>query len=102
MQESEWLRVALKQWLDDEYCPEPANEDISSRCGKVYYRCLLEGVDDIGDILIEFVSLENQKASFASFAALYSIVRRQEHRPLLFTSFTVKKGQLSGMYLHLG
>jgi hypothetical protein len=65
VQESEWLRVALKQWLDDEYCPEPANEDISSRCGKVYYRCLLEGVDDIGDILIEFVSRENQKASFA-------------------------------------
>ncbi|GAQ92319.1 hypothetical protein KFL_009790010 [Klebsormidium nitens] len=53
--ESEWLKVKLKQWLDDEYCPEPANEDISERCKRVYYRCLLEGVNDAGDILVEFI-----------------------------------------------
>jgi hypothetical protein len=42
LQEAEWLRGALHQWLDDEYCPEPANVEISQRCSKVYYYCLME------------------------------------------------------------
>jgi hypothetical protein len=54
-QEAEWLRGALHQWLDDEYCPEPANEEISRRCAKVYYYCLLEEQVDIGDILMQMV-----------------------------------------------
>lgn len=55
VQEAEWLRGALHQWLDDEYCPEPANEEISRRCAKVYYYCLLEEQVDIGDILMQMV-----------------------------------------------
>lgn len=45
----------MHQWLDDEYCPEPANEEISRRCAKVYYYCLLEEQVDIGDILMQMV-----------------------------------------------
>ncbi|BBM96811.1 hypothetical protein MPTK1_1g00910 [Marchantia polymorpha subsp. ruderalis] len=54
-QEAEWLRGALHQWLDDEYCPEPANEEISKRCSKVFYYCLLEQQLDVGDILMQMV-----------------------------------------------
>ncbi|KAH7291587.1 hypothetical protein KP509_29G023200 [Ceratopteris richardii] len=54
-QEAEWLRVNLHQWLDDEYCPEPANDEISRRCARVYYYCLLERQRDMGDILMQMV-----------------------------------------------
>lgn len=54
-QEAEWLRGALHQWLDDEYCPEPANVEISQRCSKVYYYCLMEQQVDVGDILMQMV-----------------------------------------------
>jgi hypothetical protein len=54
-QEAEWLRGALQQWLDDEYCPEPANEEISRRCAQVYYYCLMEKQMDMGDILMQMV-----------------------------------------------
>ncbi|XP_059067340.1 uncharacterized protein LOC131077049 isoform X2 [Cryptomeria japonica] len=47
LQESEWLRIALHKWLDDEYCPEIANEEISKRCSRVYYHCLMEKQADI-------------------------------------------------------
>jgi hypothetical protein len=53
--EAEWLRGALHQWLDDEFCPEPPNEEISRRCAKVYYYCLLEEQLDVGDILMQMV-----------------------------------------------
>ncbi|CAI7782220.1 unnamed protein product [Closterium sp. NIES-53] len=36
-QEAEWLRENLKAWLDNEYCPEPANVGISERCAKMVY-----------------------------------------------------------------
>lgn len=55
LQEAEWLRGALHQWLDDEYCPEAANEEISRRCARVYYYCLMEEQVDIGDILMQMV-----------------------------------------------
>ncbi|MCO5548647.1 hypothetical protein L7F22_002106 [Adiantum nelumboides] len=54
-EEAEWLRINLHQWLDDEYCPEPANNEISRRCSRVYYYCLLEKQRDMGDILMQMV-----------------------------------------------
>eukprot|EP00249_Psilotum_nudum_P012523 c23831_g1_i1 orf=26-634(+) len=59
-QEAEWLKGTLRQWLDDEYCPELANEEISRRCAKVYYHCLMEKQLDVGEILMQMVmDLEN-------------------------------------------
>eukprot|EP01018_Ginkgo_biloba_P017332 Gb_23329 [translate_table: standard] len=55
LEESEWLRIALHKWLDDEYCPEFANEEISKRCAKVYYYCLMEKQADLGEILMQMV-----------------------------------------------
>ncbi|KAH9617475.1 hypothetical protein KSS87_017650 [Heliosperma pusillum] len=56
LQESEWLRVALQKWLDDEYCPEPTNVDISRVASESYYRSLVEKTADLGDILLNMVS----------------------------------------------
>lgn len=84
LQESEWLGINLKKWLDDEYCPEIANEEISKRCAKVYYYCLMEKQADLGEILMQMVrNLEtfSFKESFhgafsASNAAVHLITMR--------------------------
>ncbi|KAF5811141.1 hypothetical protein HanPI659440_Chr04g0170421 [Helianthus annuus] len=52
LEESEWLRVTLHKWLDDEYCPEPTNVDISNVAAKSYYKSLIENQTDLGDILL--------------------------------------------------
>ncbi|XP_024533967.1 uncharacterized protein LOC112347420 [Selaginella moellendorffii] len=54
-EESQWLRENLHAWLDNEYCPEPANAEISDRCATVYYRCLIEKELDAGNILMRIV-----------------------------------------------
>lgn len=87
-QEAEWLRGALHRWLDEEFCPEPANEEISRRCAKVYYYCLLEEQLDVGDILMQMVrDLEtfSFKVSFhgafsSANAAIDLITRRMRAR----------------------
>ncbi|GAA0185970.1 hypothetical protein LIER_33258 [Lithospermum erythrorhizon] len=56
IQESEWLRVTLHKWLDDEYCPEDTNIEISKVAANSYYRSLVEGETDIGDILLKMAS----------------------------------------------
>eukprot|EP00850_Spirogloea_muscicola_P012878 SM000085S23228 [mRNA] locus=s85:209086:209494:+ [translate_table: standard] len=59
-QESDWLAGALRQWLDDEFCPEAANVEIAARCARTYRYCLLEDQLDLGDILVQMVrELEN-------------------------------------------
>jgi len=86
LQEAEWLRGALHQWLDDEYCPEPANVEISQRCSKVYYYCLMEQQLDIGDILMQMVRYletfsfkESFHGAFSSAnAAIALITKRME------------------------
>ncbi|XP_048138655.1 uncharacterized protein LOC115742430 [Rhodamnia argentea] len=52
LEESEWLRVSLHKWLDDEYCPEETNVQISKVAASSYYRSLLEKQTDLGDILL--------------------------------------------------
>nr|XP_043620770.1 uncharacterized protein LOC122592577 [Erigeron canadensis]XP_043620771.1 uncharacterized protein LOC122592577 [Erigeron canadensis]XP_043620772.1 uncharacterized protein LOC122592577 [Erigeron canadensis]XP_043620773.1 uncharacterized protein LOC122592577 [Erigeron canadensis] len=52
LEESEWLRVTLHKWLDDEYCPEPTNVDISTVAARSYYKSLTESQTDLGDILL--------------------------------------------------
>ena len=52
-QEASWLRVALNQWLDDEFCPEPTNVVIAERCAHVYQRCLRDNNRDLASILMQ-------------------------------------------------
>ncbi|XP_014495455.1 uncharacterized protein LOC106757326 [Vigna radiata var. radiata] len=67
LQESEWLRVALHKWLDDEYCPEETNVEISRVAANSYYNSLLQKQTDLGEILLKMArELEsiNYKESF--------------------------------------
>ncbi|XP_068658363.1 uncharacterized protein [Aristolochia californica] len=56
LEQSEWLRVTLHKWLDDEYCPEPTNIEISKVAAKSFHESLVGGRTDIGEILLKMAS----------------------------------------------
>ncbi|XP_016501558.1 uncharacterized protein LOC107819892 [Nicotiana tabacum] len=86
LQESEWLRTALKKWLDDEYCPEETNVEISKVAANSFYRSLLENKTDIGEILLKMAgdleSISYQESFHGAFssanAAVSLIIQRLE------------------------
>ncbi|XP_010422495.1 PREDICTED: uncharacterized protein LOC104707772 [Camelina sativa] len=86
IEESEWLRVTLHKWLDDEYCPEPTNVEISEVAAKSYYNSLLEKETDVGDILMkmaqDLTSISYKESFHGAFtsanAAINLIVDRVE------------------------
>ncbi|KAI3773118.1 hypothetical protein L6452_04317 [Arctium lappa] len=72
LEESEWLRVTLHKWLDDEYCPEPTNVDISNVAARSYYKSLTENQTDLGDILLT-MAMELESISYKeSFHGAFS------------------------------
>ncbi|KAL5224078.1 hypothetical protein ABZP36_010717 [Zizania latifolia] len=78
-QESEWLRETLHKWLDDEYCPEPANVDISNTAARSYYESLTAKESDLGEILLKMVGdlqkLSYQESFHGAFSAANAAVR---------------------------
>ncbi|XP_011033621.1 PREDICTED: uncharacterized protein LOC105132050 [Populus euphratica] len=86
MEESQWLKVTLHKWLDDEYCPEETNVEISKVAAQSYYESLLEKQTDLGVILLNMArNLESisYKESFhgafsSANAAVNLIVQRIE------------------------
>ncbi|KAJ0265008.1 hypothetical protein HA466_0013830 [Hirschfeldia incana] len=86
IEESEWLRVTLHKWLDDEYCPEPTNVEISNVAAKSFYTSLLEKETDMGVILLkmaqDLTSVSYQESFHGAFtsanAAINLIVERVE------------------------
>ncbi|KAJ4956682.1 hypothetical protein NE237_013465 [Protea cynaroides] len=86
LQESEWLRVTLHKWLDDEYCPEATNNEISKVAAQSYYESLVRKQADLGEILlkmaIDLQSISYQESFHGAFssanAALQLIVSRIE------------------------
>ncbi|KZV45585.1 hypothetical protein F511_27195 [Dorcoceras hygrometricum] len=83
-EESEWLRVTLKKWLDDEYCPEETNVEISKVAASSLNTSLLEKRDDLGEILLkmaaELESISYQDSFHGAFssanAAMDLIIQR--------------------------
>ncbi|KAF3436379.1 hypothetical protein FNV43_RR23471 [Rhamnella rubrinervis] len=72
LKESEWLRVTLHKWLDDEYCPEATNVEISKVAALSYYTSLLEKQTDLGEILLKMI-IELQSISYQeSFHGAFS------------------------------
>ncbi|MEB3336834.1 MAG: hypothetical protein VKJ46_05175 [Leptolyngbyaceae bacterium] len=71
-QEEEWLRTALHQWLDQEFIPEPVNEQIAHRASQVYMRHRMEGENDLGSLVIAIVTemqgFDFSKSFFSEFA----------------------------------
>lgn len=78
IQESEWLRVTLHKWLDDEYCPEATNVEISKVAALSYYTSLLEEQTDLGEILlrmaIELESISYQESFHGAFSSANAAV----------------------------
>ncbi|KAI4301337.1 hypothetical protein L6164_034625 [Bauhinia variegata] len=73
LEESEWLRVTLHKWLDDEYCPEETNVEISKVAAESYYKSLLEKRTDLGEILLkmarELESISYQESFHGAFSS---------------------------------
>lgn len=84
LQESEWLRITLHKWLDDEYCPEPTNFEISKLAAQSYYESLLSKETNLGEILLKMVrqleTISYQQSFHGPFssanAAVHLITRR--------------------------
>ncbi|KAK2990564.1 hypothetical protein RJ640_019844 [Escallonia rubra] len=78
LEESEWLRVTLRKWLDDEYCPEPTNVEISKVAAHSYYKCLVEKQTDLGEILLkmarELESISYQESFHGAFSSANAAV----------------------------
>lgn len=78
IQESEWLRVTLHKWLDDEYCPESTNVEISKIAAQSFYKSLLEKQTDLGEILlkmaIELESISYQESFHGAFSSANAAV----------------------------
>ncbi|MQL84343.1 hypothetical protein Taro_016844 [Colocasia esculenta] len=73
LEESEWLRVSLHKWLDDEYCPEPMNIEISKVAAWSYYNSLAAKETEMGEILLKMIrdlqSLSYQESFHGAFSA---------------------------------
>ncbi|KAK9161449.1 hypothetical protein Syun_007790 [Stephania yunnanensis] len=84
LQESEWLRVTLHKWLDDEYCPEETNIEISKVAARSFYESLMAKQSDLGEILLKMArdleSISYQESFHGAFssanAAINLIARR--------------------------
>lgn len=79
MQESEWLRASLKKWLDDEYCPEEANLEISKVAAQSYYESLTGKIDDVGEILMNMVKSLQSVSFQESFHGAFSSANAAVH-----------------------
>ncbi len=72
-QEGKWLQQALHQWLDQEFLPEPVNQEIAQRASQVFVRQRMEGENDVGSLVIAIVT-EMQSFDFSrSFYSEFAI-----------------------------
>lgn len=79
LQESEWLRVTLHKWLDDEYCPEAANAEISKVAARSYYESLMEQQSDLGEILLKMAKDLEMVSFQESFHGAFSSANAAIH-----------------------
>lgn len=72
-QEGQWLQQTLLAWLDSEFIPEAANEQIAKRATQIYVRQRMEGENDVGSLVIAIVT-EMQAYDFSkSFYGEFAI-----------------------------
>lgn len=68
----------MHKWLDDEYCPEPTNVEISKIAAQSYYKALLEKQTDLGEILLkmamELESISYQESFHGAFSSANAAV----------------------------
>ncbi|KAI3876957.1 hypothetical protein MKX03_008046 [Papaver bracteatum] len=78
--ESEWLKVVLHKWLDDEYCVEDTNVEISEVAAKSYYESLvLRKEADLGMILLKMArdleSISYQESFHGAFSSANAAIQ---------------------------
>jgi hypothetical protein len=71
-QEGEWLRDALVKWLDQEFLPEPVNQQIAQRASQIFVRQRMEGENDLGALVIailtEMQAFDFRESFYSEFA----------------------------------
>lgn len=76
-QEGDWLRVALHQWLDDEFLPEDVNGAIAHRAAQVFVRQRMEGENDVNAlvmaVLTEMQGFDFSKSFYSEFAVANAV-----------------------------
>ncbi len=70
--EGEWLQEVLHRWLDEEFLPEPVNQQIAQRAAQIFVRQRMEGENDLGSlaiaILTEMQAFDFSKSFYGEFA----------------------------------
>ena len=70
--EGEWLQKVLQRWLDEEFLPEPINQQIAQRAAQIFVRQRMEGENDLGSlviaIVIEMQAFDFSKSFYGEFA----------------------------------
>ena len=63
----------MHKWLDDEYCPEATNVEISKVAAYSYYKSLTEKQMDLGEILLkmarELETISYQESFHGAFSS---------------------------------
>ncbi|MGB3495400.1 MAG: hypothetical protein WBA57_21910 [Elainellaceae cyanobacterium] len=76
-QEQQWLNIALKTWLDEEFLPEPVNQVIAERAAQVFMRQRLEGENDVGCLVLAIVtemeSFDFSRSFYSEFAVANAV-----------------------------
>lgn len=77
MQEGQWLKASLHQWLDSEFLPEAVNGDIATRASQVFVRQRMEGENDVGSLVIailtEMQEFDFSKSFYSEFAVANAV-----------------------------
>ena len=71
-QEGEWLQEVLRRWLDEEFLPEPVNQQIAQRAAQIFVRQRMEGENDLGSLVLalstEMQAFDFSKSFYGEFA----------------------------------
>ncbi len=64
-QEQAWLQQALQKWLDEEFLPEPVNQEIAQQAAQIVTRQRVEGENDLGGLVVAIIT-EMQAFDFSN------------------------------------
>ncbi len=73
LQEGEWLRQALLNWLDQEFIPETVNQEIANRAAQIFVRQRMEGENDLISLVLAIVTEMEAFDFSASFFGQFTV-----------------------------
>lgn len=75
--EEAWLKQSLHAWLDEEFLPEAVNAKIAQRAAKIFVRQRMEGVNDLGSLVVAIVaemqSFDFSRSFYSEFAVANAV-----------------------------